>query len=250
MGQFTNTNMKKLLLILLLLLPTQAFAAITFRAAETALSASANTVTVTKPTGTVDNDIMIAIAYVNDATATITAPSGWTLAETNNSPMTAKASLYYKKASSEGASYQFDFSATTRVRATIATFTGQDTTTPVGDTTAKGNASGDGSTPADSVTSTVDNSVIVYGAIMDAATDTSWLPPTDYTEAIDTGGEASTTFAYATKASAGATGTITATHSTPATNAAFLAVLNLTASAPSTQGSYIGTGIWRDTVFK
>jgi hypothetical protein len=246
---YREANMKKLLLVIFLfILTTPSFAAITFRAAETAASLSANTVTVTKPTGTVDNDIMLAIAYVNDATATITPPAGWTLAESVNTTITAKATLYYKKASSEGANYQFDFSVTSRVRATIVTFTGQDTTTPVGDTSGQGNSSST-SAPAATVTSTVDNSVIVYGAIMDSGTGTSWTPPTDYTEATDTGGAASTTFAYATMASAGATGTITGTNSSAEANAAYLVVLNLTAPA-ATGASSIGTGVWNDTVFK
>ena len=62
-----------------------------FRAAASAAVASGVTaLTITKPAGTVSNDVMIAAIAVRPNTATITAPSGWTLVRrTDQSTATA-----------------------------------------------------------------------------------------------------------------------------------------------------------------
>lgn len=100
--------------------------AVAFVAAANANSNSTS-VTCNKPTGTADGDIMLALVIVrqNSGAPTITAPNGWTelLTQTVSN---ARRSLYWKRASSEGANYQFshDGSAGQKTQVTIGSFSG------------------------------------------------------------------------------------------------------------------------------
>ena len=64
-----------------------------------------NTV-ITKPTNTADGDFLLAGLYISDSTSPVTPPDGWTLilSETINDS-TSALKIYYKRASSEGASW-------------------------------------------------------------------------------------------------------------------------------------------------
>jgi hypothetical protein len=80
-------------------------------------------ITVTKPTGTIDGDILF--CWIGWYTAGVTidsVPSGWTLLG-QNIGNTDKYALYYKKASGEGASWVWSFSATAKVRAVCSCYT-------------------------------------------------------------------------------------------------------------------------------
>lgn len=75
--------------------------AITYRSSTGVNWASGADVVITKPTGTVDGDILVAVIYHDTAITSV--PSGWTLIHTTLN--TANASSYWKRAASEGASY-------------------------------------------------------------------------------------------------------------------------------------------------
>lgn len=64
--------------------------------------ASANTLTINKPTGTVDGDLMISIIYTDANAPTFTPNTGWTEIVDSN-----QVQICYKTASSEGSSYTF-----------------------------------------------------------------------------------------------------------------------------------------------
>lgn len=96
---------------------------------------------VTKPTGTVDGDVLFCfwISRANHSDGQMTLPSGWTQTSfdggQNPSIKTA-----YKVASSEGADYTFTTNVARLQGAWIGRFSGVDTTTPTDGTTVNTNA--------------------------------------------------------------------------------------------------------------
>lgn len=99
-------------------------------AAQTA-GTSANTVTVNVPTGTTTGHLMVVSLSFN-TDATITTPTGWTLAATLGAAAGALFGAYYRWAgASEPASYTFSGTASTASSAILATYSGVDSTTPL-----------------------------------------------------------------------------------------------------------------------
>jgi len=86
---------------------------------------SASSITITKPSGTVDGDYMVLVTNAAEA-AVVTAPAGWILLE--SAVVTGSgisSSLYMKKAASEGANYVVSFSGgATSCSGSITTFSG------------------------------------------------------------------------------------------------------------------------------
>ena len=166
------------------LVASHAEAAIAFRSgASTNLNGQAASITINKPTGTAKGDLLIASIAVRPQTATITAPSGWTLVNRQNNPNGDPNALavYTKVATnSEPANYTWSFSANTGNAGGIMAFSGVDNTTPV-------NVSGGQLTnistttfTAPSVTTTVTNTMIVTAH--EYASAYRWTAPTGMTE--------------------------------------------------------------------
>lgn len=85
--------------------------AIAYRAQSTGGRTSAGTLTLTKPTGTVDDDIMYAFFQSSSsASGTVATLSGWTLVDSDNTAG-GWSYLFRKSASSEGSSYDWSISA-------------------------------------------------------------------------------------------------------------------------------------------
>lgn len=111
----------------------------TFRAVASATEFNGDTSAVcNKPTGTVDGDLMVGFFFADGgfygATSDLTPPAGWTTVTellTANQPIVG---IYYKVASSEGASYTWTCNdGSNRVLAIVTVTTGTyDTTTPIG----------------------------------------------------------------------------------------------------------------------
>jgi hypothetical protein len=94
---------------------------------------AAASVTINKPTGVLDGDLMIALIGGNPSGG----PAGWTSVASASvaSPM-GPVNLYWKIASSEGSSYTFSFSSTWWSKAaTIIAYRNVDQVRPVGDVT-------------------------------------------------------------------------------------------------------------------
>lgn len=226
-----------------------------YRSSDGTLNASSNSVTVTKPASTADGDIMLALIYVNDATATITPPTGWTIIDTINTTITAKETLYWKRADSEGASYIFNFSVTTRNRGSIHSFTGVANSLPYNAHSVQGNDSGTNAI-APTITSVVDNSLIVFLCGQDSALTSTYTPPSGMTERYDSGGASAQEVADVILATAGATGTKTATPTdTTDQNAGFLVALTPQAfdtvidqTSTSGEKTAVSTFSWNHTV--
>jgi hypothetical protein len=100
-----------------------------FRAAASAATTTA-TLTITKPSGTAANDVLIASIAVTPSSVAITAPSGWTLVRRtdNAGPTSSSLAVYYKAAlTGEPASYAWGVSGAGFAVGGVQGFTGIDT---------------------------------------------------------------------------------------------------------------------------
>ncbi|MGH7313504.1 MAG: PQQ-binding-like beta-propeller repeat protein [Candidatus Rokuibacteriota bacterium] len=174
-----------------------------------ALQRGGASLTVNKPTGTIQNDVMIASVAVRPHTVTITPPAGWTLVRRmDNANATANALAVYRKlaAASEPASYTWTLSTHTGATAGIQSFAGVDTTTPIdvenGQNTPNGTSH---ATPT--VSTTMANTMLVTSHGISNPGPNHWTPPTGMTEAFDDyGGMEAIGGNYVVQAAAGPTG--------------------------------------------
>ncbi len=202
---------------------------ISFRSAASAsFTASAGTLTITKPAGTVANDVMIASIGFRPNTATITAPAGWTLVRRIDNASTVSGgapdslAIYRKSATAEGASYAWTFAGATDAAGGIQSFIGVDTLNPI-DVENGQNTAFSGSHATPDVTTTVANTMLVTSHTF-ASSDT-WTPPAGMTESFDVASQGTNNvLGQATEgnrvaqAATGATGTKTATIGNSPTN--------------------------------
>jgi Phage tail protein len=94
-------------------------------------STASTSVNVTKPTGTVNNHVMVALITKDNQNA-ITPPSGWNLIGTINATGgNLQYAAYWKLAASEGASYTWSWSGSVRNSGWIGTYDDVHTTTPI-----------------------------------------------------------------------------------------------------------------------
>lgn len=191
---------------------------ITHRAAEQATSGAsgASSLTITKPTGTVTDDVLIASLIVNSSTVTITPPAGWTQVATINNGTDNRTVVYHRAAgTSEPASYAFGFSFNVKSAAIISAYSGVDTANPI-DVTATGTnvLQTDQIAPTATTTAAATRVLRVWGV----RKETSLTPPVGITERGDitaTGsGAVAIAVGDAAQAAAGSTATATATSAT------------------------------------
>ena len=95
-------------------------AAPTYRSGEAPATLTNTTITITKPAGTVDGDVLIATVAFK-APVTVTIPAGWTQAY-GYSASSSSTYVFWKRASSEGASYAFTWSASTTATWAMAAY--------------------------------------------------------------------------------------------------------------------------------
>src|SRR5438876_4251495 len=109
----------------------------TFVGAASIYSGTVPSLTISKPAGVVDGNVMIANIYVapSGATPTITAPAGWTLIRKSvPDPAFYSAyvqAVYYKVAAGEGASYTWSVTNNGATAGGIVAYSGVDTTNPI-----------------------------------------------------------------------------------------------------------------------
>ena len=99
---------------------------ILFRAGSSNIAESSTTITVTKPAGVVDGDVMVASLESSNTSGPTAAPAGWTLLRS-----WGQSTVYWKVASSEPASYQWTYGATANTVGAITAYSGVDTVNPV-----------------------------------------------------------------------------------------------------------------------
>lgn len=89
--------------------------AIAYRAGSTAGNGSGGNLTITKPTGTADGDILVAVCYNEISTSAWTPPAGWAQWGSGRASTSMYLNVFWKRASSEGTDYTFNISSTWRV---------------------------------------------------------------------------------------------------------------------------------------
>lgn len=141
----------------------------TYRASSgTTFSGSATSVAVPKPTGLAVNDIIDVTLQINATVGTaITKPSGWVeQLQVNNSSATNSQRRFYKVADAAdvaAASYTLSWTGTLAHAGTVAAYVGVDTASPVNQSAAQNNGAGSTTGTAPSVTTTVNDTLVVCG---------------------------------------------------------------------------------------
>ncbi len=103
----------------------------TFVAVSNYNSASSASAVVTKPAGTVNNDIMFAVVMRNTAAVSTVVPAGWALLGSHINGVYHQR-LYWKLAAGEGANYTWNWAAAAKTAITIAAYRGGfDTANPI-----------------------------------------------------------------------------------------------------------------------
>jgi len=191
---------------------------IAFRAAAfTDLNASSLTLVINVPTGTVNEDVMLAGIAIRPNTAVITAPAGWTLVLRQNTALVTANSLavYRRVASSEPASYTWSFDSSQGSAGGIISFSNVNTVSPVDVSGGSSTSAATVNIDAPSVTTTQVNTMLVTFHGFSSAE--RWSPPSGMAESFDvasiavpsTSGEA-IEGNYVAQSLAGATGVKTA----------------------------------------
>jgi hypothetical protein len=207
----------------------------------------ATEITVDKPTGTTDNDLMFTLVARENSTENPTPPSGWTKLA-SAFPSNRKFWLYYKVASSEGSDYTWTWTINRDIGIMIATYRGGfdpsdpiDYDPPDNDTYVVNNTT----IRASSIDVAADNSVLIFAGGCDHSSAVSFTPPTSFIEDAEDGETSGTadyhmTMTHYNGASAGATGNIDGTLSVSSiTKQAFLVSLN---PLPNIGGLFFGAG--------
>lgn len=220
----------------------QAEAAATYRSTySTSVNSTANII-LDKPTGTVQDDVMIAVIGGNGNWAGvlgITPPAGWTLVrkiDNTTGQYYPTVAVYYKVAgASEPSNYVFTFSnysGGTYAAGSISSFYGVGTVSPIDVENGQTVANSSSPTTSYSTPSITPSSSgqIIIGAFAGNCS-SSWTPPSGMTEIVDrVGGCTSMSVAYQTHTS-GATGAKTATAASSSYGGAILVALKAPASA-------------------
>lgn len=145
--------------------PSPPPAEISFRAFSAANNANTASLSVVKPAGTAEGDLMIAFCAVYDlATFTLTPPAGWTQLLIRVDVDTSGVIFYKIATASEPANYSFTVSTSTRLAISISAYSNVNQTTPFGATIVGGAADGVATTSRTiaSINTTAANSMLVY----------------------------------------------------------------------------------------
>lgn len=178
-----------------------------FRSSNTTAGAAVATIDLVAPAGLADNDILVAYIYMEDPSVVVTsAPSGWA-SEVTGTSSSSSVAVYWKRASSESGNYTFAATGAAWMGGYIAAYSGAITSgDPFNATGAV--ATGTSVSPAaTAITTTVDNSMILYFE-SNAAGNTLSAQPSGFTSRVN-----ATVSALSEKLQpvAGSTGTITGT---------------------------------------
>ena len=179
------------------------------RADTTVASGVRSTLTITKPAGTADGDLLAA-AIIVGTTDTVTPPAGWTaLPTTLYDGSTDQMHTFWKIASSEGASWDWTIGASVACNGWVGSFTGCKITNVAAELVKSTNPNQAGITNvvATGVTTTGVNSLLV--GIWSMAGARTWTAPGDMTN-VSTSSGPSHLVAWKVQAATGASGNKTA----------------------------------------
>lgn len=198
-----------------------------FRASTTLNQSTGSTSwVVTVPTNSNDDALICALAVVGGGSPTVSQAS-WTVIDEGFDGAGNTLSIWRRIASSEPANYTFTISVSRQGVATMLSYSGPNTTTPVDVNGVMVFNSAVTDTVANSVTTTVANDTVL--AITSSGDTTStYTPPSGFTERVDfqgTGGGMSITVSDKAFAASGATGTQTTVDSVSARHSGTLVAL-------------------------
>jgi hypothetical protein len=190
--------------------PSTAYATISFVAASSAATtgSGATSLAVTKPTGVASGDAMLATLTATGSGA-LTPPAGWTVVKDTTQGAAIRQITYYRVAGgSEGASYSWGLGSTRQASGGIIDYSGVNSTAPIDASATASGASGNAL--AGSVTTSVANDQVIVASGFNI--NTTVTAPAGTTGQYAIASPSTTTEAADfTQASAGATGTKTAT---------------------------------------
>lgn len=217
-----------------------------FRAAATAANGAAPTsLTVSKPTGTVDGDVMLAFIVISADRTITSVPAGWTqLASqaTGTATGDCRHNVYWKVAAGEGSSYTWGFSGGADAAGIIAAYSAISNTAPA-QTSAHQLMSGSTETmTAPSVTPTSTDTLTVFAVGVNPVYDgnTTFTTPSGLTSRAEADPGAGTTNRAVVKVwdastpTTAATGTKTTTLNNHAKGVAYSVVLAPSVAAAQT----------------
>jgi hypothetical protein len=163
---------------------------ITFVAASNTTYASRTTTTVTKPTGTADGDVILLGIFNGNTTEAVdpTPPAGFTIltglpAGATDGGFEVETRIYWKVASSEGASWDFTHSTST-TQGFAVTYRNVDTGTPI-DVNCTYNSGTGATSTATGVTTVTDGAMLVFMGHDWGVGSANLTPPTGFTERIE-----------------------------------------------------------------
>ncbi len=230
--------------------------AIAFRSSSIASANEVASLTITKPAGTVADDLLLVkLSFVPDgAPPVITYPAGWTEIRkdgvTNGEIVQAVARKV--AGASEPANYVFTWTTTSDVTGAMHAYSGEDTTTPIDVHGGQKNASSV-SVTAPSVTTTVADTMLVGFFGLQGNTARTFTPPTGMTERTDGGTTGALGGIWAETADQpfvgpGATGTRVATCTVAGINIGQLVAIKPAAGAAPTQITVLDSGTVSEAV--
>lgn len=194
--------------------------AIAFRAATQAYISADQTPTLTKPTGTVDGDVVVVLILTALSAVTITPPAGFTaIGSQSNIANNATLWVYWHRASGDGPNYTFDLGASMDSADVVASFSGVLASGNPVDVSA-GNNNASAPIFSASITTTVANAMRVFctGNSSAANVDASGNGFTE-AEQVNIGFDIGTAIFYQLQAVAGASGTQNFTNGSLGANA-------------------------------
>lgn len=165
--------------------PERVEAAVAVRgAAATAGAADTTSLTIAKPTGTLESDVMVAVISLSSS-QTITTPAGWTLILTGTNGTAVQVSTYYKVAGpSEPSNYTFSWAASTQAAGGMLSYDGVHTVSVV-DVTGS-NATGSGTSVTATSITTINRGDMLFDAYgINSTSASSYTPPSGMTERVD-----------------------------------------------------------------
>jgi hypothetical protein len=163
--------------------------AASFRSANTNTSATTS-VSVTKPTGVIDGDLLIGVVAVRSTTGSPATPSGWNLLDTT-SVGNDKCYSFYKVASGEGASQAFTCTGATTMTASVMAYKDAHPTLPIDAHASASNSVSVTTVTAPDITTTgLNRTLLRFYAGPSVTTTNAWNSIAGYTEQFDTSGQA------------------------------------------------------------
>ncbi|WP_437725523.1 cell wall anchor protein [Sorangium sp. So ce861] len=169
----------------------QPLSTVTFRSSSTATGKNLTSLTLAKPAGVVQGDVLLArIANRNQVGAVIAPPAGWTLLRSDQSASAVKSWVLWKVATgAEPASYAFGFDVSAYLAGSIVAFSGADPASPID--AVSGQKNGNSATlAAPAVTTTAANGAAVWFGTQvwtgSSCPASPIVPPSGFTEPFDT----------------------------------------------------------------